>query len=221
MSTPSISAVAAALEELWAAVRAQHPEVPEVILVPGASGSARGSMLWGHHWAGRWLVGETRVPEIMVSGEGFSRGPVEMLDTVLHEAAHALAKVRGIKDTSRQGRYHNELYKAVALEFGLVVEKDPRNGWTMTSVRDETAARYEPQVKALADVLGFERIPEPRGGRGGRNAGGEGEASNNNGVVLVCPACERKIRLSMTSLDVGPIGCVPCSAIFEPKEESN
>ena len=36
------------------------------------------------------------------------RTPADVLDTLLHEAAHALAAARGIKDTSRQGRYHNK-----------------------------------------------------------------------------------------------------------------
>ena len=34
--------------------------------------------------------------------------PRRMLATLLHEAAHALARVREIQDTSRQGRYHNQ-----------------------------------------------------------------------------------------------------------------
>jgi hypothetical protein len=35
--------------------------------------------------------------------EGLARGPAEKLATLLHEAAHALAHVRGMKDTFRQG----------------------------------------------------------------------------------------------------------------------
>ncbi len=35
------------------------------------------------------------------------RGAADVLGTLLHETAHALAHVRDIKDTSRQGRWHN------------------------------------------------------------------------------------------------------------------
>lgn len=38
-----------------------------------------------------------------MGGEGLARGPVEVLGTLLHEAAHAVAHVRGIKDTSLPG----------------------------------------------------------------------------------------------------------------------
>ena len=55
----------------------------------------------------------------MISGEGLRRSPREVLGTLLHEAAHALAHARGIKDTSRQGRYHNKHFKTLAEELGL------------------------------------------------------------------------------------------------------
>ena len=40
-----------------------------------------------------------------------------MLCTVPHEAAHGLAYARKIGDTSRQGRYHNRRYAALAGEL--------------------------------------------------------------------------------------------------------
>jgi len=55
----------------------------------------------------RWHDDARQLPEVFVGGEGLARGPAEVLGTLLHEAAHALADVRGIKDTSRQGRWHN------------------------------------------------------------------------------------------------------------------
>jgi hypothetical protein len=54
----------------------------------------------------RWTAGEAVMPEVFVGGEGLIRGAASVLETLLHEAAHALAYVRDIKDTSRQGRYH-------------------------------------------------------------------------------------------------------------------
>jgi hypothetical protein len=35
----------------------------------------------------------------------------------VHEAAHGLANTRGVKDTSRQGRYHNKRFRALAEEL--------------------------------------------------------------------------------------------------------
>jgi hypothetical protein len=67
-----------------------------------------------------------RLPEVFVGGEGLARGPAHVLATLLHEAAHALAHVRGIKDTPRQGRWHNARFKALAQEVGIEVSKDPK-----------------------------------------------------------------------------------------------
>ena len=59
-----------------------------------------------------------------------------------HEAAHSVAWQRGVKDTSRQGRYHNHRFRTVAEEVGLQVQRDSRFGWTRTDLRASTAAAY-------------------------------------------------------------------------------
>jgi hypothetical protein len=122
---PISAPMVAALEGAWAAIRARHPEVPAAVIVLGAGsiGTAGGLRL-GHIAAMRWsqpehtdaepVEGEqdltapppsVRLPEVFVGGEGLARGPAHVLGTLLHEAAHAPARVRGIKDTSRQGRW--------------------------------------------------------------------------------------------------------------------
>ena len=45
--------------------------------------------------------------ELFMATELVARGAMDMLAVLLHEAAHTIASRRGIKDTSRQGRYHN------------------------------------------------------------------------------------------------------------------
>jgi hypothetical protein len=54
------------------------------------------------------------------------------LGTLLHEAGHALA--HGIKDTTRQGRWYNARFKALADEVEISVTKDPRIGWSPTPI---------------------------------------------------------------------------------------
>ena len=92
-----------------------------IIIASGTDGKQR---RWGHYHAGSWVTGSQARPEIMISGEGLHRDAASVLGTLLHEAAHALAAARGIKDTSRQGRYHNKHYKALAEELGITVEFD-------------------------------------------------------------------------------------------------
>ena len=46
-------------------------------------------------------------------------GPRQTLQTMLHEAVHALAHARGVNDTSRGGKYHNKrAFVALAAELG-------------------------------------------------------------------------------------------------------
>src|SRR4051812_12814323 len=101
--------VAAALEHAYAAIRSRHPDLPEVVVVlaSGSAGTAPGTlrlehfaaMCW-HHADNRtgtepvWGSGEA-LPEVFVGGEGLARGPVDVLGTLLHEATHALAFIRG------------------------------------------------------------------------------------------------------------------------------
>src|SRR6266545_1119836 len=57
------------------------------------------------------------LPDVVIitgGGEGLRRGARDVLATMLHEAGHGLAAARNLKDTSRQGRYHNAKYKALA-----------------------------------------------------------------------------------------------------------
>ena len=80
----------------------------------------------------------------MISGEGLRRTPHEVLGTLLHEAAHALAYERGIKDTSRQGRYHNKPFKTCAEQLGLTVEHDDRFGWSAATITHATSCLRPP-----------------------------------------------------------------------------
>lgn len=54
------------------------------------------------------------------AGELLSAGGRALMEVTLHEAAHALATRRAIKDTSAAGnRYHNKRFVALAAELGL------------------------------------------------------------------------------------------------------
>ncbi len=147
------------LEDLWLAIRARHPEIPAVVIII-ASGTEGKQARWGHYAPGSWVTGNQARPEIMISGEGLRRDARSVLGTLLHEAAHALAAARGIKDTSRQGRYHNKQFKAHGEELGITVEFDKRIGWSPTTVPGPTAARYERELQALAEAMTLWRLDE-------------------------------------------------------------
>ena len=81
------------------------------------------------------------------------RGPIPTFGTLIHEATHALAIARGIKDTSRQNRYHNKRFKELANSLGITVEYSGSIGWSLTTVPDETVRRYRRPVDVLTAAL--------------------------------------------------------------------
>lgn len=135
-----------------------------------------------------------------------------MLGTLLHEAAHGIAATRGIQDTSRQGRYHNRRFQALAHEVGIEVERTKDIGYSATTVPTATAEQYTPAVTALRAALTAYRRSEVTGEASG------GRASSNNGDGLEC-GCGRKIRASLTVIEAGPIVCGLCGTDFEAAEE--
>ena len=103
--------------------------------------------------------------EVLVTADGLAGSAVDVLGLLLHEAAHGVAAERGVKDASRQGRYHNRQFKAIAEELGLDVAQDPPFGWTATTVPAATAARYTDALASLdhelASTRGEYRPPPP------------------------------------------------------------
>ena len=203
---PAISAVVRVLEDIWSAIRARHGEVPAVVIII-ASGTERKQPVWGHHAPGRWHTGTGQRAEIMISGEGLGRTPPDVLGTLLHEAAHALAAARGIKDTSRQGRYHNTKYKMLAEELGITVTFDPAIGWSITGVPGHTAETYASQLADLQAAMTLWRTSEELSPT---------QRRNSNLIAAICP-CGRSIRAAASTLAEAPIICTACGEPFTPK----
>lgn len=220
-----------ALTATWRAIQAHHPEVPDVVLTLG-SGTlgkrTRGEVTLGHFARGRWQLAEPGegdagegLHELFVSGEGLRRGADDVLGTLLHEAAHGLAAVRGISDTSRQGRYHNRKFKALGEELGLTItEEDPTQkgggplGLSKTELGPEAKQRYAEQRRQLAAAITVYRRDEvPGRGRGGKS-------KSNNLLVAEC-ACPRKIRVARATLAEAPIVCAACMGEFTAEGDTD
>lgn len=99
----------------------------------------------------------------------------------LHEIIHLYCRVHDIKDTSRDGRYHNARFKEIAETYGLIVIKDKKNGHVVADIKDE-----------VIDKIGFQNL------RKKLNVALEQESSRKNKgkmqkkSTFVCPVCKRK-----------------------------
>jgi curved DNA-binding protein CbpA len=210
-SSPMASRIIKVLEDTWMEIRRWNPEIPPVVIII-ASGTDGKQTRLGHHAPGRWNVAGEQLTEIMISGEGLRRTAREVLATLLHEAAHALAHARGIKDTSRQGRYHNTKFKKCAEEVGLAVEHDDNFGWSVTTITPATELAYAHQLQALTDAMTLWRHGETPAGPKARRS--------HNLIAAICP-CGRSIRVAASTLAEAPITCQACDQDFQAKNPAD
>lgn len=248
---PSGSSIVAALERVWDLIRANHPDLPAVVIVTG-SGMV-GPPRWGHFRADGWTERTEKgaaldlvIGEMFVAGETLARGADHTVETMLHEAAHVLAQVRGIKDTSRQGRWHNQRFRRLAEELGLEYPKEsahPRVGFSECLMTPGTREEYAQVIEDLDRAIRLTiALPEflataPEGGEshgageyihhGGRKPRQPGATPTTNNLKAVCGCpTPRIIRASRKVLEEGDIVCGKCresfkaeAREFEPSDE--
>lgn len=137
--------------------------------------------------------------EVLITADGLGGSATDVMGILVHEAAHAIAFQRGIKDTSRQGRYHNVRFKEVAEELGLDVRRDPECGSSATSLSDPARVAYRDTLAELARALratGEHKQHSPPLDRGAGRAG----------VGLLCE-CGPRHRTGRT---VSTVRCAIC-----------
>lgn len=212
-SQPVAGAIVTTIERAWVEIQRRHPDVPAVVVTMG-QGSGSGALKLGHFAAGRWAVGAVTMHELFVGAGGLRRGAVDVLGTLLHEAAHGAAAQRQIKDTSRQGRYHNTRFRKLGEEFGLTLERDERIGWSVTTVPEATAAAYAPTLAELDQVLVAYRHAEVNA------ADPDGKPKPAGTPALEC-GCGRKVRASRAVAEAGPIICGLCGTEFETPDDED
>jgi hypothetical protein len=234
------SRIIEALEETWSAIRERHPEIPPAVAITGAGsnqkGTPKGYRLRGHHWPERWVTDPEqggRSAELFIAGELLAAGGLAVLETMLHEAAHALARARGIKDTSAEGnRYHNKRFVALAEELGLRGPERAEKviGWSGCTLTDETTDSYAEIIKAidtarlpyLADIGLTDGDGTGTGEDGDGQDGGDGKPRKRGGrhVATVCGCTPpRRLQLTPKQIEDGPVVCGNCREEFRTTEE--
>ena len=220
---PLASDLVVACEEAWRTIQSHHPELPPVVMLLG-TGVERGRLVkLGHWWGGRWLADGDVRGEVLLAGEALHLKPEDVFEVLLHEAAHGINAARGVKDTSRGGRYHNARFKKTAIEVGLDVEQADPYGFAKTSVRPETAGRYETEIGRLAGAMRIaRRIPQSAldadttaegADTVGQVGGAPGESDRQKVRTAEC-GCGRRMRMAPTVFALGPVTCGNCGADF-------
>ena len=218
---PTASALVLACESAWGDIRTRHPELPEVVVILG-SGVERGRLVkLGHWWGGRWIADGQVRGEVLLAGEALHLEPKQVFEVLLHEAAHGLNAARGVKDTSRGGRYHNEKFAATAREVGLNVRAMPPYGMAGTELTVETEESYGVTIAALGDAMRIARQLDGIKGVGAEETGGTepgttggAEADRSRNAPSSACGCGRKMRMHAGVLAQGPVICGVCGTEF-------
>ena len=216
------SDVVAACEAAWRAFQVQHPDLPDAVIVLG-SGVDRGRLVkLGHWWGGRWEAGNELRGEVLLAGEALHLPVEDVFEVLLHEAAHGLNAARGIKDTSRGGRYHNARFKTTAVEVGLDVDMMPPYGWAKTTLTPAAIDRYATEIDELRDAVRIARRLDPARTfvtGAGQDEAGTGEAGQAKSSAMAC-GCGRRIRMATSVAAQGPVTCGLCGVEFSSGESA-
>ena len=224
---PTGSRLIAALEHAWGAIRARHPDVPEVVVITGTGRAGRGYATLGHFCADRWHTGDSaRRAELFIAGELLAgdherSGGRLALKTLLHEAAHGVATTRGIKDCSRQNRYHNRAFARLAAELGLTPPDSPHPvlGYSAATLEDEAAQQWTETIATidaarLPHLGALHTIAATTGTEAGTVA--QSRAGSRFTVVCRCPA-PRALSITPRQYETAPLICGACEHTFEPR----
>jgi hypothetical protein len=250
------SGLIAALEQTWTDIRRRTPELPEVVVVTGTGLSSTAVHIdakWGHFGADHWVEGHPteegqgaaldlsatrRKPELFVAGECLAEGPRQTLQTMLHEAVHALAHVRGVKDTSRGGKYHNKReFVALAGRLGLAWPQGRRPhpviGFSEVTLTEQTLADYADTLAYLGAAIRLYRDTFRRlgllGGQGGdkeqegQDGDGQESTSKTGERFKVACGCQppRSFWIRAKQYTPGPISCGVCGQDFQPQDTAS
>lgn len=229
------SAIVSVLEEVWAEIRKNHPELPHVVIVTG-SGFV-GSPRWAHWRESGWVEAHeghghaTRHGEMFVAGETLAKGAKHTVESMLHEGAHAWATEAEIQDTSRQGRWHNKEFRKLGEKLGLEYTSpnaNPLHGYSFMTMTEETEAQYagliaklDTAIRATIKMPAFVTTGGNEGEAGGEFVHGGrrpktgGSSSTTNNLKLTC-GCEKPniIRASKAVATKMVIRCDECEELF-------
>lgn len=218
---PVASALVAACEAAWTEIQRHHPELPPAVIVLGTGIQGGRLVKLGHWWQSQWVADGTARSEVLLAGEALHLPPDQVLEILVHEAAHGINCGRGVKDTSRGGRYHNQRFKATAVEVGLRVQRMDPYGWARTSLRPETIERYAESIATIGEHLRIARALPRRavtgiegGERDGAGVDGEGDERQTRKMPAAECSCGRKMRMAASVLAKGAVTCGICESEF-------
>jgi hypothetical protein len=138
----------AILQTIWGGIQRRHPDVPDVVI------EIRVLQIYPNGTVPTALFTPDAVPTVVMTDRAIMSPRAEVLEFLLHEATHALAYVRGVKDGREP--YHTKAFGALAAELGLWVDDSDvepfgrGDGYKDTHLHAGTADEYAEELRLLA-----------------------------------------------------------------------
>lgn len=151
---------------------------------------------YGHVTCGKvWKSKDCHRYELNI-GAGTLDRPIEsVVSTLLHEMVHIYNLMNNIQDCSRGNTYHNKKFRDKAEEVGLIIERDKRIGWSITSPSEELIEYIIQQ--GWSDILmNREENIRISGSSGGGSTGGADKPTKKPSSTrkYICPCCGNSVR---------------------------
>jgi hypothetical protein len=181
--------------------------IPRAVVTVAGDDSKGSRSKYGHFTTNEaWQASEGQgFHEILITGEGLTRGAVATFGTLAHETAHLVNNAQGVKDTDTNGR-HNKKFKATAERlFGLTIEEGKGVGWSVTTVSPECQKQWQEVIDSIEAELVLVRsllggASKPKG-------------RNKNLLKAVCD-CGDSIRASAKVIAKG-VTCDECESHYK------
>ena len=155
----------------------------------------------GHCSAAKvWQRKEDNAYELNIAAEVLNYPIEDTLDTMIHEMVHLYCRENGIKETSRNGMYHNGRFKAEAEKRGLECFKHGQYGWNTrpTEKLVEYALSKDWNEICIGRNSGIPGIRIGASGTGHSGTVGSGESRPSSTRKLQCPCCGNSVRATKT-----------------------
>lgn len=158
-----------------------------------------------------WEAGSDHKREINISSAYLERPLENIIASLIHECVHMYNDVvANVQDTSRNGTYHNKVFKTEAEKRGLIISRSDKYGWSHT----------EPSEQLFYWVCEHDELREIEMHRTLPTVTFTGAHSNNGGLTPIigtnpnshsrkyqCPCCGNSVRATK----VVHIACLDCN----------
>jgi len=209
------------LNRAWSAIQRNTCDVPAVMIVTGRRRHKSENTTRGSHCADTWHADghDAKLAEVWISGERLAEGGTAVMQTLIHEAAHALAKAREIKDTSNRGRYHNREFVKLAEELGLEGPDSsggPTLGYSDCQITRKTTESYDYEIKQLEEAcksfvaasVPDEKVPRKP------SIKARCQCPDDNEITWT-----KKFEKKLQDTGVAPVLCGICRQAFVPEDQ--